>query len=55
VLSQDIFKVSADALPDTTSVLTIVDGKIAYDGGAINTHKDKPVISPAALGMGPGV
>jgi predicted amidohydrolase YtcJ len=31
VLSQDIFKVSADRLPETTSVLTIVDGKIALD------------------------
>jgi len=48
VLSQDIFKVSTDELPDTKSVLTIVDGKIAYDGGVIRTHKDKP-------GMVPGV
>jgi len=48
VLSQDIFSVPADALPDTTSVLTIVDGKIAYDGAAMKTHKDRP-------GMGPGV
>jgi predicted amidohydrolase YtcJ len=39
VLSQDIFRVSADALPDTKSVLTIVDGKIAYDGGALKTSK----------------
>ena len=31
VLSQDIFRVPAEALPATTSVLTIVDGKIAYD------------------------
>jgi predicted amidohydrolase YtcJ len=39
VLSQDIFRVPIDALPDTKSVLTIVDGKIAYDGGAIRTRK----------------
>ncbi len=31
VLSQDIFKVAPEALPATTSVLTIVDGKIAHD------------------------
>ncbi|HEV7489016.1 MAG TPA: amidohydrolase family protein [Thermoanaerobaculia bacterium] len=35
VLSQDIFRVSVDALPDTKSVLTVVDGKIAYDAGAL--------------------
>jgi hypothetical protein len=39
VLSQDIFRVPADALPATKSVLTIVDGKIAYDGGVIKTRK----------------
>jgi predicted amidohydrolase YtcJ len=39
VLSQDIFRVPADSLPATTSVLTIVDGKIAYDGGVIQTKK----------------
>jgi len=39
ILSQDIFRVSADALPDTKSVLTIVDGKIAYDGGALKLGK----------------
>jgi len=46
VLSKDIFGISVDALPNTTSVLTIVDGKIAYDGGVIKTHKDKPGIVP---------
>lgn len=35
VLSQDIFRVPADRLPDTVSVMTIVDGKIAYDTGAV--------------------
>jgi predicted amidohydrolase YtcJ len=35
ILSQDIFRVPADALPETTSVLTIVDGKIAYDAGKL--------------------
>ncbi|MEA2325941.1 MAG: hypothetical protein QOE68_900 [Thermoanaerobaculia bacterium] len=39
VLSQDIFKVSVDSLPGTKSILTIVDGKIAYDGGVLKTHK----------------
>jgi predicted amidohydrolase YtcJ len=39
ILSQDIFRVSADALPDTKSELTIVDGKIAYDGGTLKTGK----------------
>jgi len=39
VLSQDIFRVPVDALPDTRSVLTVVDGKIAYDGGALRTAK----------------
>lgn len=31
VLSQDIFEVPAVALPGTTSVMTIVGGKVAYD------------------------
>ena len=39
VLSQDIFRVPLDALPETKSVLTFVDGKIAFDGGVIKTHK----------------
>jgi predicted amidohydrolase YtcJ len=39
VLSQDIFRVPLDELPDTKSVLTIVDGKVAFDGGVLKTHK----------------
>jgi predicted amidohydrolase YtcJ len=39
VLSQDIFLVPVDALPDTKSVLTIVDGRIAYEGGTLKTRK----------------
>jgi predicted amidohydrolase YtcJ len=35
VLSQDIFHVPAEALPATTSLLTVVDGKIAYDAGTL--------------------
>ena len=31
VLSHDIFSVKPDALPGTTSVLTLVGGRIAYD------------------------
>lgn len=34
VLSQDVFTVPAAALPGTTSVLTVVGGRIAYDGFA---------------------
>ncbi|MBX2953514.1 MAG: amidohydrolase family protein [Leadbetterella sp.] len=35
VLSQDIFKVPPPALMSTTSLLTLIDGKIAYDAGVI--------------------
>lgn len=35
VLSQDIFSVPPDALPRTTSVLTIVDGKIIHDANVL--------------------
>jgi predicted amidohydrolase YtcJ len=35
VLSQDIFTVPAAALTGTTSVLTIVDGRLAYDAGVL--------------------
>lgn len=35
ILSQDIFRVPADKLPDTVSVMTIVDGKVAYDAGTL--------------------
>ena len=31
VLSQDIFQVKSEALPNTVSVLTMVGGKIVYD------------------------
>jgi predicted amidohydrolase YtcJ len=41
VLSQDIFRVSADSLPATTSLMTIVDGKIAYDAGTLKRSKDR--------------
>ena len=37
VLSQDIFRVPADDLPKTESVLTIVGGKIVYDAKALTT------------------
>ncbi|HEX7680735.1 MAG TPA: amidohydrolase family protein, partial [Thermoanaerobaculia bacterium] len=43
ILSQDIFHVPAEALPATTSVLTIVDGKVAYDAGTINRTVRKGV------------
>ena len=31
VLSQDVFTVAPDALPATTSVLTLVDGQVVHD------------------------
>jgi predicted amidohydrolase YtcJ len=37
VLSQDIFTVDADALPATTSVLTVVGGRVVHDGGVLTT------------------
>ena len=36
VLSQDIFKVPANDLPKTASVLTMVGGKIVYDPKVIS-------------------
>jgi predicted amidohydrolase YtcJ len=38
VLSQDIFKVPAGDLPQTESVLTIVDGNIVYDAKVLAMH-----------------
>jgi hypothetical protein len=35
VLSQDIFTVSASDLPRTTSLLTIVGGKVVYNANVI--------------------
>lgn len=35
VLSHDIFQVSADDLPKTESVLTLVGGKIVYDAKVV--------------------
>jgi predicted amidohydrolase YtcJ len=35
VLSQDIFSVPTDALPGTTSVLTIVDGRVVHQTNAV--------------------
>jgi predicted amidohydrolase YtcJ len=44
VLSQDIFKASPGDLPKTSSVLTLVDGKIIYDAGVLvrRTTTKKP-------------
>jgi len=36
VLSQDIFSVPLPELPKTTSLLTLVGGKVAYDAGALH-------------------
>jgi hypothetical protein len=38
VLSQTIFTVPARALPGTSSVLTLVGGKVAYDAGVLGTN-----------------
>jgi predicted amidohydrolase YtcJ len=35
VLSQDVLTVPADALPGTTSLLTIVGGRVVYDAGRL--------------------
>jgi predicted amidohydrolase YtcJ len=40
ILSQDIFRVSNGALPDTYSVLTIVDGKVVQDAGTVAVVSD---------------
>lgn len=37
VLSQDIFTVPLEALPGTTSVLTLVGGNMAYDAGVLKS------------------
>jgi predicted amidohydrolase YtcJ len=39
VLSQDIFKVPPEDLPKTSSLLTLVDGKIIYDAGVLGRKK----------------
>jgi predicted amidohydrolase YtcJ len=41
VLSQDIFTVATDALPDTRSVLTLVGGRIAYDAGVLRVRPSR--------------
>jgi len=38
VLSQDIFQVATEELPKTESILTLVGGKIVYDGHILATH-----------------
>lgn len=43
VLSQDIFTVSASDLPKTTSLLTLVGGKVVYDANVIKIVKDQSV------------
>jgi predicted amidohydrolase YtcJ len=39
VLSQDIFTVADEALPNTTSVLTLVGGRVAYDAGVLGVQR----------------
>lgn len=42
VLSQDIFTVPAPDLPKTTSLLTLVGGKVAYDAGVLAAKSTTP-------------
>jgi predicted amidohydrolase YtcJ len=39
VLSQDIFNVPPGDLPNTSSLLTLVDGKIIYDAGMLRRQR----------------
>jgi len=39
VLSQDIFTVPAPALPASRSVLTLIDGRVAYDAGVLKAMR----------------
>jgi predicted amidohydrolase YtcJ len=39
VLSQDIFTVPLQELPRTTSVLTIIGGKVVFDGGGLSKSR----------------
>jgi predicted amidohydrolase YtcJ len=39
VLSQDIFNVLPGELPKTSSVLTLVDGKIIFDAGSLGRQR----------------
>jgi predicted amidohydrolase YtcJ len=41
ILSQDIFTIPAEALPDTRSVLTLVGGTVVYDAEVIKVKKRK--------------
>lgn len=43
VLSQDIFTVSATDLPKTTSLLTLVGGKVVYDANMIKPMKGQTI------------
>lgn len=43
VLSQDIFTVSATDLPKTTSLLTLVGGKVVYDANMIKPMKGQAI------------
>ncbi len=41
VLSQDVFTVAPDALPATTSVLTMVDGRVVHDARAAGAGRQR--------------
>jgi len=42
VLSQDIFEISPSRIPETTSVLTFIGGRVAYDAHVITPLPSKP-------------
>ena len=46
ILSQDIFAVPDDRLPETVSVMTIVGGRIAYDAGVLSSPGGPGVARP---------
>jgi len=41
VLSQNLFKVQTGAISDTRVLMTMVDGKIAYDSGEVGATADR--------------
>ena len=48
VLSQDLFTVAPDALPATTSVLTLVGGRVLFDAGVLKAAPFHAAPSPPA-------
>lgn len=51
VLSQDIFTVAPEALPQTSSVLTMVGGRVVHDGGVLAPPAVRAASGPASYQM----